>query len=376
VVRFEGAALESAMAPGDRIEPHSTEQKIRENEERFRLIEENVRDYAIFLLDPDGCISSWNVGAERILGFREEEIIGKPGATIFTPEDREKREDTSEIETARREGRAEDERWHLRKDGSRFWGNGILTALRDTDGTLRGYVKILRDFTERKVAEEADRRKQEHIEALNHRLTRTMAETHHRVKNNLQVITALLDMKIMEGDEPVPVSELKRLRLHIRALASIHELLTHVVRTDADTSEISSGAMIDQLQPMLLTSIGGRPVQFEIEDILLPTRYGSSLAILVNELVTNAVKHGEGRITVSLKDRGHEIRLSVCDEGPGFPTDFSPRTRAHTGIELIESLSRWDLKGRIEFLNGPDNAGGGACVVVTFPFPREDDWKV
>lgn len=357
-------------------QPRDSEQAIRENEQRFRLIEENVRDYAIFLIDVDGCIASWNIGAERILGFREDEIVGRSSAAIFVPEDRERGEAAKEIDTAKREGRAEDERWHLRKDGSRLWGNGILTALRDSNGELQGYVKILRDFTDRKQAEEADHRKQQQIEGLNRRLQRAMAETHHRVKNNLQVITALLDMKIMEGGDYVPISELKRLRLHIRALASIHELLTHVVKTDADVSQISSREMIQQLQPMLLTSIGGRDVTFDIDDIVLPTRYGSSLAMLVNELVTNAVKHGAGAIVVSLKRAGNEVRLTVADQGRGFPQEFSPRTHAHTGIDLIESLSRWDLKGRIDYRNVDPELGGGAQVVVTFPAPRDDDWKV
>lgn len=349
------------------------EARIRESEARFRLIEENVRDYAIFMLDTEGCISTWNTGAERILGFTSEEIIGQSGAIIFTPEDRDKGAPARELEKAEREGRAEDERWHTRKDGSRLWANGILTALRDADGQLQGYVKILRDFTDRKEAEERAKRHQQQIEALNFRLQRSMAETHHRVKNNLQVITALLDMRIMEGGDSVPMAELKRLRLHIRALASIHELLSQVIQTESNASEISSEAMIGQLEPMLLTSIGGRPIAFDVDNIVFPLRYGSSLAMLVNELVTNAVKHGSGRIALSLKQEDDHARLLICDEGPGFPEDFSPRIHANTGIDLIESLSRWDLKGRIEYRNNP---GGGACVDVLFPLPQEDDWKV
>jgi PAS domain S-box-containing protein len=349
------------------------EARIRENEARFRLIEENVRDYAIFMLDNQGCISTWNNGAERILGFKADEIIGQSGAIIFTPEDVARDAQRHELEKAARDGRAEDERWHIRKDGSRFWANGILTALRESDGNLQGYVKILRDFTDRKEAEERAKKHQQQIEALNYRLQRSMSETHHRVKNNLQVITALLDMRIMDGSDSVPMAELKRLRLHIRALASIHELLSQVLKSESEASEISSEAMIGQLEPMLLTSIGGRPIDFDIENIVLPLRYGSSIAILVNELVTNAVKHGAGQIILSLKREGDHARLLVCDEGPGFADDFSPRTHANTGVDLIESLSRWDLKGQIEYRNNPS---GGACVDVLFPLPQEEDWKV
>ena len=127
--------------------------------------------------------------------------------------------------------------------------------------------------------------------------------------------------------------------------------------------------MINQLGPMLLTSVGGRPIEFDVADIALPTRYGSSLAILVNQLVTNAVKHGGGKITVSLKVQGNSVHLIVQDEGPGFAAGFSPRTHAHTGVDLIELLSRWDLKGSIEYRNRPVEEGGGARVVVVFPQP-------
>src|SRR5437867_1236212 len=119
-------------------------------EERLRLIEENVRDYAIITLDTAGRIVHWNSGAERILGYTETEILGKSGALIFTPEQREQSIPEQEMQQAAEQGRTEDERWHVRKDGSRFWASGVLTGLRTEDGTLRGYVKILRDLTARK----------------------------------------------------------------------------------------------------------------------------------------------------------------------------------------------------------------------------------
>lgn len=117
------------------------------------MLEENVTDYAIFTIDVEGCIASWNVGAERILGYQEAEIIGQPVALIFTPEDRAHGVVEQELSKAAISGRAEDERWHLRQDGSRFWASGVMTALRDESGNLRAFAKILRDFTRRKAAE-------------------------------------------------------------------------------------------------------------------------------------------------------------------------------------------------------------------------------
>jgi len=131
------------------------QQLCQQNNERFRLLVEDVKDYAIFTLDPNGYVDSWNLGAERILGYQEAEIVGQSGSCIFTPESLQRGEDKKEQRKAVAEGRAEDERWHVRKDGTRFWASGILTSLRDEAGNLLGFSKILRDFTERKQAEEA-----------------------------------------------------------------------------------------------------------------------------------------------------------------------------------------------------------------------------
>src|SRR5690349_7409071 len=129
--------------------------KQQQDAEHFRLLMENVADYAIFTLDTERRISSWNEGAERILGYPDEEIIGHLGDVIFTPEDRAQGVPEQEMRQAAETGRAEDERWHLKKDGSRFWASGILSALWDEEKKLRGYVKILRDFTVQKRLQDA-----------------------------------------------------------------------------------------------------------------------------------------------------------------------------------------------------------------------------
>lgn len=123
-------------------------------DELFRLMVESVRDYAIFAISPEGRIVSWNAGAELIFGYREEEAVGRSGDIIFTPEDRERGAPQEELHKAAEEGRAEDERWHLRRDGTRFWASGMVTPLLDREGNLRGFVKVARDQTQRKLAEE------------------------------------------------------------------------------------------------------------------------------------------------------------------------------------------------------------------------------
>src|SRR6478672_1934229 len=127
----------------------------------FRLLVSSVRDYAIFALDPDGIILTWNAGAERIKGYRADEIIGKHFSIFYPHELVAEGFPAFELRTAANTGRFEDEGWRLRKDGSRFWANVVITALRDASGNLLGYGKVTRDLTERRQAEEALRMSEE-----------------------------------------------------------------------------------------------------------------------------------------------------------------------------------------------------------------------
>jgi PAS domain S-box-containing protein len=139
---------------------------LRSSEERYRLLVESASDYAIFMVDTEGRITNWSTGAERLFGYREEEVIGKPGSLLFTPEDIRSGAHEEELRVAAEEGRAEDERWHVRKDGSRFWASGFVRPMLGEDDTLRGFAKVARDVTERKRAAEVQRFLAEAGEAL------------------------------------------------------------------------------------------------------------------------------------------------------------------------------------------------------------------
>jgi PAS domain S-box-containing protein len=134
--------------------------------EMFRLLAENVRDYAIFVVNPHRHILSWSKGAERLLGFTEEEIIGRQCDCFFTPEDVERGVPQKELEQALASGRGEDDRWHMRKDGSRFWASGAVTPLKDEGGRLRGFAKIMRDRTEMRLAEQAAHERERQLQLL------------------------------------------------------------------------------------------------------------------------------------------------------------------------------------------------------------------
>ena len=144
-------------------------------DERYRQVIEQVEDYAVFTLDNHGTITTWNEGAERVLGFSEAEALGQPASLIFTPEDREQEVPEQELETARSEGRADDERWHVRRDGSRFYASGVVTALFDR-GKPDGFSKILCDRTEQVEAEAERKRLLEKLEAVNDTLEQRVAE--------------------------------------------------------------------------------------------------------------------------------------------------------------------------------------------------------
>ena len=134
------------------------DEALRRSDERFRLLVQSVKDYAILMLDASGRVTSWNQGAERIKGYTAEEIIGRSFTTFYPEEAVASGFPQHELETAARTGRFEDENWRVRKDGSRFWANVVITALRGEDGELLGFAKVTRDLTERRAAEEQARR--------------------------------------------------------------------------------------------------------------------------------------------------------------------------------------------------------------------------
>jgi PAS domain S-box-containing protein len=148
----------------DITQRRAQERSLKESEERFRLLVGNVIDYAIFMLDPQGNVASWNAGAERIKGYSADEIIGTHFSKFYPAEVAASGFPESELTTAVREGRYEDEGWRIRKDGSRFWANVVITALRDETGTLRGFAKVTRDLTERKAAEDKNRQQQAELQ--------------------------------------------------------------------------------------------------------------------------------------------------------------------------------------------------------------------
>jgi two-component sensor histidine kinase len=247
-----------------------------------------------------------------------------------------------------------------RPDGTHVHLSASAAPLRDADGNVVAAISVFDDITARKRAERDQERYLREIEALNAHLNRAMAETHHRVKNNLQTIAALLDMQRMTDGEAVPIAELDRLVRHVHGLAAIHDLLTQKARASGAADVLGTQEVLDKLMPLLSSMAAGRELRFHVEELGLSLRQTTGIAMLVNELVSNAVKHGQGAIDLTLAVVADHGRLQVRDHGPGFPAE----TAAGTGLDLVRSVCGWDLQGEVEFGNAPD---GGACVTVLFP---------
>src|SRR5256885_9210431 len=162
----DGELLGFGKVTRDVTERHVMEQALRETERRFHLIVEGAKEYALLMLDPGGRVVSWNAGAERLKGYRAEEIMGQHPSRFYPPEDVRAGKPERALQQALAEGQGEDEGWRVRKDGSRFWANVIITALRDAEGTPLGFAKLTRDLTERRRADAVHRQNEERLRLM------------------------------------------------------------------------------------------------------------------------------------------------------------------------------------------------------------------
>ncbi|MCR0981199.1 sensor histidine kinase [Roseomonas populi] len=276
----------------------------RQDQQHLQLIFESATEYAIFTLDTQGRVTTWNPGAQRIFGYEDAEILGQPGAVIFTPEERAARQPEVEMSRAVEDGRARDERWHMRADGSRFWAAGVLMPLLDRDGSLQGFLKILRDHTER-------RREDERRVLLTDELT-------HRVKNTLASVQSVAAQTLREADiSPVLQATLVE---RLKALGRAHDML---VRTGWE------GALLrDVLEKTLephAGSAGG--VRYSAEGP--PVRLSSDKTVILNlalhELATNAAKYGALSVPAGLVEVTWELERRAEGESPAVAISWRER---------------------------------------------------
>lgn len=203
-----------------------------------------------------------------------------------------------------------------------------------------------------------------HNASLNHQLQRAMTETHHRVKNNLQLMAAMVNLMAMEERPEDSREELNHLSTHIRGLAVIHDLLTEDVKTRKDGTYLSVKAVLGKLLPLMQQTYADRPIHFQVHDIPLPARHCTSLAVITNELVSNALKYSAQEVLVAFTVDDGTACLRVEDKGKGFPENFDPVRDGNTGLNLVTNLSEHDLSGEVLFDN---HETGGARIRLLFP---------
>ncbi|MCW3054070.1 MAG: sensor protein [Chthonomonadales bacterium] len=316
-------------------------------------------DDAIIGKTLEGIITSWNKGAEQIFGYTAAEAVGRPKTLVF-PQDRLSEEDMILARLRRGERIEHFETVRIRKDGRQIDVSLTISPIKDGHGKIVGASTIARDITEFK-------QQRHELETLNARLRRSMTETHHRVKNNLQLMSALIEMQRQTDRDMVPMSELVRLGQNIQALGVIHDILTHEAKEDADATFISVQGVLEQLLSILQGTLGARRLLASLEEVSLPGKQTTSLALITNELISNAVKHGKGDVELTFRQEGDLLTLEVCDDGPGFSEGFDPETAAHTGLDLIENIARYDLRAETSYRNRKE---GGARVAISFSLPR------
>jgi two-component system, chemotaxis family, CheB/CheR fusion protein len=322
---------------------HEAERALARSRERYRLLVDSAQEYAMFTMDSAGRIDSWNTGARRILGYEEDEILGQPAAVIFTPEDRESGAVERELRIARQEGQAINERWHIRQDGSRFWGSGVVTSLWD-DGELGGYAKVMRDNTTRKEAEEALRQSEERYRTLAEMLEDRVEERTAQVRQ--------LASELVASEQRVRHRIARTLHDDLQQMLYAAEMQLQFLREDA-AREVQDG--LEEVLELVTGSLGvTRQLTVELSPPVLKGEglpealawlanymhevYGLQVLLevtgdpqmdyeeqrillfqIVRELLFNVVKHASVRqARVTLREAEDGIVLAVSDEGKGF----------------------------------------------------------
>jgi len=366
---------------------------LRRTEERFRLLVDAVQDYAIFMLDVRGHVSSWNTGAARIKGYEISEIIGKHFSIFYTEEDIRAGKPARELEVAAREGRFEDEGWRLRKDGSRFWANVILTAIRDDTGTLIGFGKVTRDFTEKILASEALRREiaerteaqrklhdsEKSLRQLSLRLLQTQDEERRRIGRDLHdsVGQYLVGLK-MKVDALRSAAE-RTEREDISELAECSQMIEEAIKEVRTISYILFPPMLEELGlksaiPWYLegfTKRSGIKTTFEVAPEFDRIRGDFELALfrVLQESLTNVHRHsGSSTAIVRLHSNGPTVVLQVTDEGKGTPTN-NLEGRANDWMAAF-GVGLRGMSERLRQLGGDleiSSAEGGTTITAMLP---------
>ena len=389
----EGELLGYGKVTRDFTERREHEERLRESEERFRRLVENVPDYAIYMIDPDGKITTWNAGAERIKGYKASEIVGQHFSMFFTEEDARAGKPQQILETAAREGRSEQEGLRRRKDGTLFWVNGLVTALRDKSGKLVGFSKITRDITERMQQQEALkkeiaekekardqlRKSEDSLRRLSVNLLRTQDEERKRIgremHDSLGQYLSALKMKL-------GTLAIRDTTLSPEASAELTQcaaLLDECVKEVRTISYLLYPPMLEEmgLKSAIswyldgFTQRSGVKTTFEISRDVERTSRDVELALfrVLQEALTNVHKHSASALAdIRLFRAGDSIVLEVRDYGKGLSEGVLNESKGNWYASLGVGLR--GMNERMRQLDGElsvDLANPGTLVRAKVP---------
>jgi PAS domain S-box-containing protein len=367
------ATLRSTQRRAERhaLQAQHNYDRLCQSEDRYRLLLEGVRDYAIFMLDANGYIASWNVGAERILGYREAEIIGQPFLRLFTSEAVDRGVPQRVLETAIEKGFSRENRWHVRKDGTQFWAHCSIAPLREEEGNLRGFSQIVQDLTERKQAEEereqlliGERAARAEAEAANRAKDDFLAVVSHELRTSITAIVGWAGM-LRAGmlDEARAALAIETIERNAKMQMQLIEDLLDISRIVRGELSLNFGkvdlvsaiaAAIEVVQPVA----DAKAIQLEsMLDTSVGSIWGDSdrLQQVVLNLLSNAIKFTPpgGRVQVRLSANDNYAQIQVTDTGVGIDADFLPHVfdrfrqadstsaRSNKGLGLGLAIARY-----------------------------------
>jgi PAS domain S-box-containing protein len=343
----------------------AAEAELRRTEARFRLLVEAVEDYAIFMLDPGGHISSWNAGAQRSNGYAAHEIIGQHFRVFYPPEQQERKHPEFELEEAIKHGKYAEEGWRVRKGGERFWANVTITAVRDPDGELVGFAKVTRDTTERRQMIQRLEEANHQLEEANRRLADVaeqqaefFAVTAHELRTPVGVLsgatTTLAEHfdDLEDEDRKEIANAVTRSATQLRRL--LDDLLTasrvQAKRLDLQPVDLDLGDHLEQAVGTIRRSGEGGYIDLRADHGLRVRADPVRLTQMLDNLVMNALRHGRPPVTVTAASGHGRVEIAVRDAGEGVSEDLQPRlferfatgSRHGTGLGLflVRELAR------------------------------------
>jgi PAS domain S-box-containing protein len=385
IVDAAGRTCGAVLVFRDVTDERLAEEALRRSEEKLRQMIASVTDYAFFMLDAAGRVASWNPGAEKIKGYRQDEILGQHFSRFFTPEDIAGGKPARELEIAAAEGRFEDESWRVRKDGTRFWANVVVAPIRDAAGALEGFVKITRDLTERRRTEEERLRLAQAQEAVRLR-DEFLSIASHELKTPLTALQ--LQLRSVLGREPLDDT----IRTKVERATRVADRLGQLIDALLDVSRIATGklkltfetfdlfAVVKEVAERFREAADDAGCALSLDDGGPISGCWDRLRIeqVLMNLLANAIKYAPGRpIHISAVRAGELAILEVRDHGPGIPeTELSrvfdrferaasPRSFGGLGLGLY--VAREIVASHGGTIGAANALGGGTSMTIRLP---------